>query len=145
MKTSQFLSFDRAFASAATLAVVGGIVAGFWVLGTPGRQRAIAADRQRIQDLQAIAFELHGRSQSPADFELPAELDDGQRRVDPLTDEPYSYQRLSESSYELCAQFDTDSSTYPLQNATQENEFWQHPEGQHCFEFELGEQPPSLY
>lgn len=145
MKTNKPISFDRAFAGVATVAVLAGIIAGFWVLGTPGRQRDIAADRQRLQDLQSIAFELQGRSQNQAEFELPAELEDSQRRADPITNEPYEYEQLSDSSYELCAEFATDSSTYPLQNASQRNEFWQHPAGPHCFEFDIAEQPPSIY
>lgn len=145
MKTKKPISFDRAFAGIATVAVAAGIIAGFWVLGTPGRQRDIAADRQRLQDLQSIAFELNGRSQSQAEFELPAELEDSQRREDPITNQLYDYERLSASSYELCAEFATDSSTYPLQNASQRDEFWRHPEGRHCFEFDITEQPPSIY
>lgn len=139
------VSFDKAFAIAATVAVAAGVVAGFWVLGTPGRQRAVAADRQRLRDLQSIAFDLHMRSQNqPDEFQLPAQLDPSQMREDPLTNEPYEYQRLSESRFELCAEFDTDSSSYPLQNATQSAEFWQHPEGRHCFELDTNQQPPSL-
>ncbi|PSN19333.1 hypothetical protein C7271_07870 [filamentous cyanobacterium CCP5] len=145
MKTNQLLSFDRIFGAVATVAVVAGVIGGFWVLGTPGRQRDIAADRQRLQDLQSIAFELYGRSQNQPNFELPTELDTNQRREDPITNQPYGYERLSASRYELCAEFSTDSSTYPLQSTNQEDEFWMHPNGLYCFEFEINEQPPSFY
>lgn len=138
-------SADQIFATVATLAVVAGVLAGFWVLGTPGRQRAIAADRQRLQDLQSIAADLHFRYQDSDDFQLPASLDAERQQRDPLTDEPYEYRSLSDTTYELCAEFATDSSTYPLRNTARRNEFWQHPAGEHCFEFEVDEQPPSVY
>lgn len=138
-------SADQIFATVATLAVVAGVLAGFWVLGTPGRQRDIAADRQRLQDLQSIATDLHFRYQDNDDFQLPASLDADRRARDPLTDQPYEYRPLGDTTYELCAEFATDSSTYPLRNATRRREFWQHPAGEHCFEFEVDEQPPSVY
>ena len=76
------LAFDRTFAAFATVAVAAGPVAGFCVLGTPGQPRLIMGDRQRLEDLNAIANTLYWR---------------------------------------------------------------QHPQGFHCVELELGQQPPSLY
>lgn len=142
------LSFDQTFAVVATAAVVTGIVAGFWVLGTPGRQRSIAADRQRLQDLNDIAQALHNDFQAEEDtFQLPESLDDNQIRRDPLTDQPYEFRRLSAKTFELCANFATDSSTYPLGNPrpTEEANQWQHPEGRHCFELDVSEYPGTFY
>ena len=146
--TTDSRAFDRAFAAVATAAVVAAIAAGFWVLGTPGRQREIAADRQRSQDLMAIAQRLP--DQYPADddnFELPATLDATELGHDPLTNQPYEYGRLGDRTFELCATFDTDSSTHRLQEPQNnpEAEQWQHPEGRHCFEFDVTEYPPSVY
>lgn len=136
------LSFDQRFAIAATVAVVAGLIAGFWVLGTPGRQRLITSDRQRIQDLRNIAFDLYNTAQDQgSDYTLPTSLDKNDRQRDPITDELYEYQRLSDTTYELCAEFATDSSTYPLQNNSPDAEQWQHPEGRHCFEFDINERP----
>lgn len=141
-------TFDRTFAAVATAAVVAGIVAGFWILGTPGRQRAIAADRQRIGDLVAIAQNLHQNYQAQQEnFQLPAQLDEDEQRTDPLTNQPYAYQRLSDTRFELCASFSTDSSTYPFSNRPRppETRQWEHPAGNHCFEFEVTEYPGSFY
>ena len=59
----------------------------------------------------------------------------------------YFYERLSETTYQLCAEFATDSNTYLLQNRSQDRNIdkWAHPQGWHCFNFEVTEQPPILY
>lgn len=141
------LSFERSFATIATLAVLAGIVAGFWVLGSPGRQRLIASDQRRASDLQETARTLYWQAQDKGeDYRLPDTLSTRELGEDPITQQPYEYNRLSDSTYELCAVFETDSSTYPLRNrSSEEAETWAHPEGQHCFEFDISEQPPSFY
>jgi hypothetical protein len=139
------LSFDQTFAAVATGAVVAGLIAGFWVLGTPGRQRQISADRQRIEDLQAVADILHQQYQQSLvqeeDYTLPDTLTASENRTDPVLNQPYPYQRLSDQTYQLCADFATDSSTYAFVNRppSANAERWQHPEGTHCFEFDVTE------
>lgn len=145
---SESQAFDRAFAAVATVAVVAAIAAGFWVLGTPGRQREIAADRQRLQDVAAIAQRLHEQYIADEDnFELPTNLDSIELRNDPLTNQPYEYGKLGDRDFNLCATFDTDSSTHRLsaQESNPDAERWQHPEGRHCFEFDVTEYPTLVY
>lgn len=141
---------DRSFAIAATLTVILGIISGFRILGTPQRQRQIAADRERISDLVNIARQLHQKASNAQTFdqpfELPETLDQASNLVaqttDPITNEPYVYRQLSDTTYELCASFATDTSTYSLQpGADSANLRWQHPAGQHCFEFDVLEPP----
>ncbi|MGB3311367.1 MAG: hypothetical protein WBG32_17560 [Nodosilinea sp.] len=141
-------AFDRAFAGVAMAAVVVAIAAGFWVLGTPGQQRQIAADRQRVQDLAAIAQEFHNRYLNAGeDFQLPPALEATNVQTDPLTNQPYEYERLGDRSFELCATFDTDSSTHRLtaRRANPDAERWQHPAGRHCFEFDVTVFPATGY
>lgn len=141
-------SFDRAFAGVATAAVIAAIAAGFWVLGTPGRQREIAADRQRLQHVAEIAQRLHERyTGTNSNLALPTTLPAEDLRYDPLTNQLYEYERLSDRTFELCATFDTDSSTHRLsnQNPTPEAQRWQHPEGRHCFEFDVSVFPVLTY
>lgn len=147
-KTLSHKSFDRAFAAVATAAVIAAIAAGFWVLGTPGRQREIAADRQRLQDVATIAQRLHERYLGTnSNLALPETLVSEDMRYDPLTNQPYEYARLGDREYELCATFDTDSSTHRLsnQNPPPEAQRWQHPEGRHCFEFDVDEFPTLTF
>ncbi|MGD1857758.1 MAG: hypothetical protein ACFB2W_26280 [Leptolyngbyaceae cyanobacterium] len=135
--------FDRIFTVLATLAVVAGATAGFWVLGTPGQQRLIMSDRQRLEDLNAIANTLYWKKQDQDDYVLPDALDPNDRREDPITQELYQYSKIDDSQYQLCADFATDSSTQRLTNT--ENRSWQHPEGPHCFDLDVSQAPPSLY
>lgn len=135
--------FDRIFALLATVAVASGVAVGFWVLGTPGRQRLIAGDRERLEDLSAIANTLYWQKQDQDDYILPDVLDNKQQRQDPVTQSFYSYQKIDDENYKLCANFATDSNTYKLPNTNGPN--WQHPQGLHCFELNLNQAPPSLY
>ncbi len=136
-------AFDRLFALLATVAVAAGTVAGFWVLGTPGQQRLIVGDQQRLEDLSAIASTLYWNYQEQENYVLPDALDPNDQRQDPVSQMPYRYSKIDENRYQLCADFATDSSIYKLANAPTQS--WQHPQGTHCFEFDLYQQPPSLY
>ena len=140
------LSIDRIFAIVATTAVVCGLAAGFWVVGTPGRQRLVNADRRRLQDIRRIAQNLYWKAQEQNGYTLPESLPENDLARDPLTDRPYEYRRLTESAYQLCAEFGTDSSTYPLQNRSSDAgaNRWEHPQGNHCFDFDVTEQPPNF-
>lgn len=140
-------SVDQVFAMVATVAVICGFVAGFWVLGTPERQRLIRADRQRLKDISLIAQNLYRKARRKDDYKLPKTLLENDLAKDPLTKQPYFYKRLSEKTYQLCAEFATDSSTYLLQTRPQDRDMdkWAHPQGRHCFDFEVTKQPPGLY
>ncbi|MFZ4639326.1 MAG: hypothetical protein ACOYMP_02825 [Nodosilinea sp.] len=137
-------SLDRAFVIAASLAVGVAIVVGFWAVGTPGRQRQIAADQQRWQDLTTIAGTLHqDYLADPDHYQLPKGLTAGANPTDPLTAQPYEYQRLSDRRYQLCANFDTDSRRYPLIRGAQgpAQERRDHPQGRYCLNFDVSRSP----
>lgn len=140
-------SFDRIFATVATMSVVFGLVAGFWVIGPPGRQRLINADRKRLQDLWSISQNLYLKATRQEDYQLPENLPENNIARDPLTNQPYSYRQMSEKTYQLCADFSTDSSTYFLKNRTSNSNLdkWQHRMGRYCFKFDVTEQPPNIY
>ncbi|MBT9315984.1 hypothetical protein [Leptothoe spongobia] len=135
--------FDRTFAALATVAVAAAAVAGFWILGTPGQQRLIMSDRQRLEDLSAIANTLYWKKQDQDDYVLPETLDPEDQREDPITQELYRYTKLDDSQYQLCANFATDSSTHKIANTNPKN--WQHPQGSYCFELDVNQAAPSLY
>ncbi|MEM9979465.1 MAG: hypothetical protein AAF808_17695, partial [Cyanobacteria bacterium P01_D01_bin.2] len=107
------------------------------------QQRLIMSDQQRLEDLSAIANSLYWQSQDQDDYTLPEVLTTTNQRQDPITQESYSYRKVDDERYELCASFATDSSTHKLANANNQN--WQHPNGRHCFELELSQPPPPLY
>lgn len=138
---------DRMFVVATTTVVVLSIVGGFLLLGSPIKQRKIRADQQRIQNLSAIADEIHMQAMRSQDLDepvtLPSELPNTLQTIDPISGEPYGYRPLQGTQYELCATFVTDSSTYPPRPlTTPEQKFWSHPQGEHCFQLDALKQAP---
>jgi hypothetical protein len=111
------------------------VVAGLFVVGSPGEQRVLRADRQRVADLQTLAGAL---SDYWRDNEhLPDRLDelvDGRRLsrvpVDPVSGDRYGYSRTSSDAFELCADFARASADQPPDS------FWFHPAGRRCFAFD---------
>jgi len=96
------------------VAVIGGII----IVGSPAERRAQEFDSQRINDLSLIQSNVleFWRTQE----ELPKDLEDlenplqyFQIPVDPKTGTSYVYNPTGEYSFELCANFDTESLTSP--------------------------------
>ncbi len=138
--------------------VIAAVVFGFSVFGSPATQRALRFDAERVNDLQIIQSYIIGDWQ--AKNTAPASLDalnDPTRGVevptDPKTGEPYGYEKLSVTSFKLCATFERESaksgtrtaySAKPLYSPeiyTLEGtgpfiggEYWDHAVGIICFE-----------
>lgn len=139
-------SFDRLFALLTTSVVIIGVIAGFWWLGSPNKQRQIKADQQRLTDIREIAVRLHQQAQQPQnrDQPLPASLSPTNRKRDPISGKTYEYQRIDSTHYQLCAKFSTDSHRDQLGNFPITDQVWQHPPGRHCFKLDVLEEPPQL-
>lgn len=140
--------FHRRFAIGAwTLAVVA-VVWGMFFAGTPLSQRERRIDEVRVSHLRTIQQEIHniayegtdryndGRPFTELPNPLPATLDEVVDRaqyqrpeiLDPVTNEPYGYE-VDGTDFRLCATFDT----------VRDREFdifWNHPAGEHCFDFD---------
>jgi len=122
----------------AIVLVLGSIVAGFGVLGSPGMQRDLRLDNERVRDLQQIQMRVVDYWQRKQ--ELPATLDGLEEALlsytnstDPETEKPYEYTPLAEKTFELCATFAQESKAkeYPRMYG---GETWQHDAGRVCFE-----------
>lgn len=140
-------NFDRLFAVLATAAVVIGVISGFWLLGSPKKQRQLRADQQRLEDIRDIAQRLHQQARRSQDrkeaVNLPASLPPNDRKTDPISGKTYEYQRLDRTHYKLCAEFTTDSTKERLRDSpSADQSFWQHPSGRHCFQLDVQEEPP---
>lgn len=139
---------NKLFALAATAAVVAVVGIGFTLLGSPKAQRLVSADRQRVEDLQAIAREMHLRRGRPGGADLPEQLDQitfGQpgarlRLKDPQTQTAYEYHKRGQTAYELCAAFAMAS------DAPQDvrPRYWSHRQGRHCYALDSTVAPWSL-
>lgn len=139
---------DRLFALLATVLVVIGVLTGFWLLGSPNRQRQIRLDQQRLNDLFQIALYLHQQAEQSLlrdkTVNLPTSLSANNRQTDPISNQPYQYRRLDNTKYQLCAEFATESDTDKLRDFSSTNQdFWQHPSGRHCFQLDVLENPPQ--
>lgn len=126
-----------------SLAVIGSIVGGFFIIGSPMYQRDLRFDRERVSHLERLQSGIENYWQNKR--ELPAELRALEDPLygfvvpyDPETGEVYSYAKTSALSFELCAVF-----TLPSEERTAETlpraivygpAFWVHGAGRTCFE-----------
>jgi hypothetical protein len=135
--------------------VIGSIVLGFSVLGTPAKQRMIRYDSQKVSDLQNIQWQLVNYWQQKGTLpETLAELEDPISGftipLDPQTRTPYEYERVAPLVFNLCAEFNKTSqmiggsisrNLYP-EPIGRIGESWQHEAGRQCFERTID---PELY
>lgn len=92
------------------LLVLGSIIAGFFIAGSPQSQRLIRLDERRVSDLQTIQWQLINYWQRKES--LPANLNDLADPIsgfvvprDPETGGAYEYNMSDGLSFELCAVF----------------------------------------
>ena len=104
----------RVAGAVATVAVVGAVAAGVYLLRSPSEERTLRLDERRVSDLMALAdavdvfWTRHQR--------LPASLEELRSEPvgrldlnDPGTGNPHEHRPLAPRSYEVCAAFERDS------------------------------------
>jgi hypothetical protein len=137
----------RGFQAAAIAVAAIAVVWGATIVGSPASERARKYDDRRIEDLRAISDQIRemvlsnqwaSRDELKMTRELPktlAEVSAAQtyRKLDvndPETSEPYRYEVTGKSTFRLCAKFsEKRDRRYDI--------FWNHPEGEHCFKFDV--------
>jgi hypothetical protein len=150
--TSRAVLFVRVAIGVVALA----IIAGFFVAGSPFRQRLVRFDNQKISDLQSIQYRTVNFWQKKN--VLPATVDELRDDIlgfvppkDPQSGASYEYRVTGERTFELCGEFnvpaDADAvrakqiySEYPIGGAA--NESWEHGIGRTCFTRTID---PELY
>jgi hypothetical protein len=138
----------KAIAWIAVLVVLGSVVGGFFIVGSPAHQRLVNFDERKVSDLQGIQSQIIYYWQQKA--KLPATLADlkndisgFQAPTDPQTNQAYEYTPKSNLSFELCANFNTTivssprgaypafvPAPYPGDISSQN---WTHGQGRTCF------------
>jgi len=130
----------------AIVLVVGSIVLGFTVIGSPRTQRLVRYDSQKVSDLQNIQSQVLSYWQMKKS--LPTNVNDLNDDLsyfviptDPETDLQYEYSVVSPTTFKLCATFNLDSNAknandinagrYDMMGT---NENWNHQAGKQCFE-----------
>jgi hypothetical protein len=131
----------RWLGGAASLLVLLALVGGFFIIGLPQNQRLIRLDEQKISDLQNIQSQVVTYWQQKN--RLPVKTDElkdplasyNQVPIDTDRNEAYEYKVTGAMSFELCATFNTKSTTStvtrPVGYSADEN--WMHESGRTCF------------
>lgn len=134
--------------------VAASIIAGFFIIGSPGEERVRRFDARRISDLQFIQSEVinfwTNKQKLPENLSL---LRDDIRGVsipkDPETGAEYEYTILGGTKFALCASFSRPTETYgaPAQKPIPAEPYigvenWEHKEGHVCFERTID---PDIY
>jgi len=135
-----------------TCIVLATVVSGFFVMGSPQKQRMLRDDEARINDLIYIQSQVTEYYRATASLpENLSELDDpllgNYIPTDPSTNAPYEYQKTGERSFMLCASFALPMSENPT-NARSPwgySDDWQHGEGRTCFERTINPDRFPLY
>ena len=120
-----------------------------YLFGTPGEQRSIQFDRERVSDLTNISYnvdefwELNG--ELPAGFEDMSGTKYSIHSInDPETGVPYEYRVVDGTAgeYELCAVFDTDTANRRERSPQFSDDPWGHGVGHTCFPLEVRRERP---
>ena len=146
MKTSPY----RIAAIGSTAVVVIVAIASLFVIDSPMKERLRRLDDRRLSDLQSISygidtFVLKNNQQLPESLDaLVKDRDLGyleNQIKDPETRDNYEYKKMSDKSYELCANFAL--STTEVENSKADDIYsahgpaWDHQSGRHCFTLEV--------
>lgn len=134
---------NKPLAYIVSLKVLVVIVLGFFVTGSPWHERLVRLDGIRVNNLSNIQMEITDFYRSKATVPgLLADLPQGMSyaHVDPESGKTYEYRKISNESFELCADFVTDSTTvlpgqvieaYPIEGL--KNNSFSHATGHVCF------------
>ena len=133
----------------AAVMVIGSIVWGFSVLGSPRNQRLYKYDEQKLNDLMNVTGSIQSyystKGVLPKDFMELSTLNYYINSVDPQNGKTYEYSVKTPTTFEVCAEFNkasnenanTSRPEYPYGGTS-----WTHPVGRHCFEQAVN---PNMY
>ncbi|OIO53276.1 hypothetical protein AUJ46_05365 [Candidatus Peregrinibacteria bacterium CG1_02_54_53] len=142
----------RAMSYGLSVLVIVVIISGFILGGSPFEQRRIRFDERRASDLQELQYQVIeywiAKGSLPQTINaLESPLTGFMPPADPNTGEAYEYKALQKLTFELCATFET-TSTSAEKNRPSVYEpfgtvnFWNHEAGRVCFERTID---PDLY
>jgi hypothetical protein len=105
----------KLFAAAASFVVLGSIVGGFLVIGSPKEARLRRLDDERLMHLQEIQWQVleyrRVRGELPENLEALRAGIGYALSFDPETGEQYTLRSVDENTFELCTIFGTESKT----------------------------------
>lgn len=154
---SEFSNRAKIFVYAAMAVVALAVIGGFFVAGSPFKQRLVRFDRQKVNDLQVIQAQIINywiqKSRLPGSLgDLEDSISGFKAPNDAQSGRPYEYKLTGQLNFELCAEFnlpsvaDTDKIFAPMAAepyfAGRVGENWSHAAGPVCFQRQID---PELY
>lgn len=120
------------------------IIGGLFLSGTPEQMRLFRFDQLRTSDLRQISAAVEDywqrRAKLPDNLQVLTRGPGGYIRSlrDPKSNQLYEYSITGETTFQLCATFETDTSVGDRSGVRRpaSEEFWAHGIGRTCFEFE---------
>lgn len=129
--------------------IIAAVAGGIYITGGPEHQRLKRIDEKRLSKLSSIRYDVEGFYRS--DDALPENIDalrnakyqssniNSENYIDPVPGQSIEYTKTSDTTYQLCAHFDTSNQQDEHANDTVNytyygNNNWKHPKGRHCFE-----------
>lgn len=144
---------SKVLAIITAVVVLGGIIGGFFIVGTPSTQRLRVFDQQRVDNLSALSGEI--RNYWSMYGKLPTKLNEVGKSfgpgfvlplTDPVTKKEYEYKVVSRLAFELCAEFDLPTQrwqdAYGNSAPIFYGENWTHEKGHVCFKRAID---PAIY
>jgi hypothetical protein len=124
---------------AVSIVVIISLIGGFFLMGTPSSQRALRDDLVRTGDLSTIQYEItsywqHKQKLPESLNELNDSISGYKVPVDPSTGVAYEYQKVSATSFKLCATFAHKSGENKPEFSRAFDENWSHEKGYTCFD-----------
>ncbi|MGI9321949.1 MAG: DUF5671 domain-containing protein [Pseudomonadales bacterium] len=117
--TEDTLQLSAVSQAVVSLLAAGGIIAGIVTVGGPGQGRLERQDAERAKDLATMAgyidclAGLNGKS-LPAALVTDERCGGSWRLTDPYTGAPYTYKKLTDTSYQVCARFEALDASNPI-------------------------------
>lgn len=155
LKNATFTGKAKTFVYAISAVMLGAVVAGFFVAGSPYQERLRRFDETRVNDLSMIQSELLNYWMQTGTLpDTISLLRDDLRGVavptDPETGDAYPYTKTGENTFSLCATFKTVNAladangvkSVPVPVGYSMMSSWQHGMGEVCFNRTID---PKLY
>lgn len=132
----------------AIVVVLGSIIWGFSVLGSPRTQRLYKYDAEKVNGLLNMKGQIE--AYYGTNSKLPETVEDLKSAnfygsvLDPQTNLPFEYSKTGELTYRLCANFNkaSESNSYSQTSYYYGEVNWTHPAGRHCFDQSIN---PLMY
>ena len=131
--------------------ILGSIIWGFTVLGSPATQRLYKYDEQKVNDLMSLNNEIinyyNTKQVLPDNLTDITALNYYMVITDSQNGKQYEYEKISNTEYNLCADFNKASNTNTQNGLTRPvspygDPSWTHPAGRYCFKETIN---PNLY